>query len=351
MKGWTPGAVYLCGLGYSTAIVILIGTWLVQTRAEWPTIRGTEPILSSWPNPTQPTEPRAVKAAPFWSLRSSVPRINSFGETGLVSAQGEAHNAKEASHEEVALFPMMPADMNLLQEKSTDGERVASAPKAINRAADRAFNSATRAPRLVGLVNAGRDLGAMRPSHLRVTLGRDRDFERESPTPYRITRSARPVRDGGGAAPSYTPQVALSRGVHHEPGLAASPGGRAGAYLRFARVAAHLCGVDEPILFEMISRESEWRQVGADGRTLRSRSGALGLTQIKASTARDVSPSLDPHDAAQNLIAGACYLRQQFDRFGSWRKALHAYHAGPWRRTTTRATLAYASDIITGSAN
>ena len=223
MKGWTPGAVYLCGLGYSTAIVILIGTWLVQTRAEWPTIRGTEPILSSWPNPTQPTEPRAVKAAPRLARESS----GIGGEASMTHAQGE------------------------------------------------------------------------RP----------------------------------------------------EPGLAASPGGRAGAYRRFARVAAHLCGVDEPILFEMISRESEWRQVGADGRTLRSRSGALGLTQIKASTARDVSPSLDPHDAAQNLIAGACYLRQQFDRFGSWRKALHAYHAGPWRRTTTRATLAYASDIITkGSA-
>ena len=190
-------------------------------------------------------------------------------------------------------------------------------------------------------VNTGRHIGGKRSDLYAATArvaGSGPDFERSSSLLHNVVA----LGEAG---------MASARGVHHEPGLAASPGGRAGAYLRFARVAAHLCGVDEPILFEMISRESEWRQVGADGRTLRSRSGALGLTQIKASTARDVSPSLDPHDAAQNLIAGACYLRQQFDRFGSWRKALHAYHAGPWRRTTTRATLAYASDIITkGSA-
>lgn len=45
-------------------------------------------------------------------------------------------------------------------------------------------------------------------------------FASESPTPYRITRSARPVRDGGSVAPSYLPRVARSQGVRSVlPGL------------------------------------------------------------------------------------------------------------------------------------
>jgi soluble lytic murein transglycosylase-like protein len=38
---------------------------------------------------------------------------------------------------------------------------------------------------------------------------------------------------------------------------------------------------------------------------------------------------VDPHDPAQNLEGGARYLRQMYDKFGSWRLALAAYNAGP----------------------
>jgi len=38
---------------------------------------------------------------------------------------------------------------------------------------------------------------------------------------------------------------------------------------------------------------------------------------------------VDPNDVAQNLEGGARYLRQQYDKFGTWRLALAAYNAGP----------------------
>ncbi len=38
---------------------------------------------------------------------------------------------------------------------------------------------------------------------------------------------------------------------------------------------------------------------------------------------------VDPWNPTQNLEGGARYLRQQYDRFRSWRLALAAYNAGP----------------------
>jgi soluble lytic murein transglycosylase-like protein len=98
------------------------------------------------------------------------------------------------------------------------------------------------------------------------------------------------------------------------------------------------------LFHSLIERESSWRPYAV------SSSGAVGLAQVKPSTARDVSPGLDVHDPWQNLVAGSCYLRAQFDRFGTWRKALHAYVAGPNRVRTTQAHRDYATDIIEGSA-
>jgi hypothetical protein len=61
----------------------------------------------------------------------------------------------------------------------------------------------------------------------------------------------------------------------------------------------------------------------------RSRRGAYGLTQLMPGTAADLRA--DRYDPAQNLDAGARYLRQQIDRFGSLPLALAAYNAGPNR--------------------
>jgi hypothetical protein len=61
----------------------------------------------------------------------------------------------------------------------------------------------------------------------------------------------------------------------------------------------------------------------------RSRRGAYGLAQLMPGTAADLRA--DRYDPAQNLDAGARYLRQQIDRFGSLPLALAAYNAGPTR--------------------
>lgn len=107
--------------------------------------------------------------------------------------------------------------------------------------------------------------------------------------------------------------------------------------------AAGLCGVPVALFHALIERESSWRP------DVVSSAGAVGLAQVKPSTARGVSPGLDVRDPWQNLLAGACYLRQQYDRFGTWRKALHAYRLGP-NALVTRTAREYATDIITGSA-
>ena len=118
----------------------------------------------------------------------------------------------------------------------------------------------------------------------------------------------------------------------------------AGAGLRkMATDAANLCGVPVRLFHALIERESSWRPFVV------SRSGAVGLAQVKPSTARGVSTGLDVWDPWQNLVAGACYLRAQYDRFGSWPAALHAYRVGP-NAKPSRVARRYAADIIQGSA-
>jgi soluble lytic murein transglycosylase-like protein len=58
-----------------------------------------------------------------------------------------------------------------------------------------------------------------------------------------------------------------------------------------------------------------------------SRAGAIGLCQLMPDTAEDLT--VDPWDAYENLCGGARYITMQLERFGSVRKALWAYNAGP----------------------
>jgi hypothetical protein len=79
---------------------------------------------------------------------------------------------------------------------------------------------------------------------------------------------------------------------------------------------------------------------GGDAHALSSR-GAMGLMQLMPDTWVELSVryglGVDPFDAHDNIIAGAAYLKDMRDRFGS-AGFLAAYHAGPARYEQHLAT-------------
>jgi soluble lytic murein transglycosylase-like protein len=79
-----------------------------------------------------------------------------------------------------------------------------------------------------------------------------------------------------------------------------------------------------------------------------SGAGAAGLLQLMPATAHELR--LEGNDPATNVLAGARYLRQMIDRFGSLDLALAAYNAGPTAvqragGAPTAATLRYVKNI------
>lgn len=103
--------------------------------------------------------------------------------------------------------------------------------------------------------------------------------------------------------------------------LPAFRGAYNGPYLALAQSAAARHGVPADLFLRLVQQESGWNATAV------SHKGALGLAQLMPQTASLLG--VDPADPAQNLEGGARYLRQQYDRFGSWRLALAAYNAGP----------------------
>ncbi len=94
-----------------------------------------------------------------------------------------------------------------------------------------------------------------------------------------------------------------------------------GEFLEVAKAAARKHNVPEDLFLRLVQQESGWN-VGAV-----SSAGATGLAQLMPGTANTLGVDID--DPAQNLEGGARYLRQMYDKFGTWRLALAAYNAGP----------------------
>ena len=92
--------------------------------------------------------------------------------------------------------------------------------------------------------------------------------------------------------------------------------------------ASKRVGLPEPLIRAVLRAES-----GGDPQAV-SRAGAMGLMQLMPATWTDLRRELglgaDPFQPADNLLAGATYLRRLYDRYGL-PGALAAYNAGPGR--------------------
>ncbi|WP_107496107.1 lytic transglycosylase domain-containing protein [Thalassobius sp. I31.1] len=94
-----------------------------------------------------------------------------------------------------------------------------------------------------------------------------------------------------------------------------------GEYTQMARAAARRYSIPEDLFLRLVQQESNWNP------NARSSAGAIGLAQLMPGTARILG--VNPRDPRQNLDGGARYLKEQYDKFRSWRLALAAYNAGP----------------------
>ncbi len=94
-----------------------------------------------------------------------------------------------------------------------------------------------------------------------------------------------------------------------------------GEYLEVAKTAARKHGIPEDLFLRLVQQESGWNPDAVSSK------GATGLAQLMPATAATLG--VDPTDPRENLEGGARYLRQMYDKFGSWRLALAAYNAGP----------------------
>jgi Transglycosylase SLT domain len=122
--------------------------------------------------------------------------------------------------------------------------------------------------------------------------------------------------------------------------------------------AAQWFGIPERWIRAVLRAES-----AGDARAI-SPAGAMGLMQVMPDTWATLRIRYrlgrDPHDARDNIMAGAAYLREMWDRYGNVTAMLAAYNAGPGRyddhRSTGRAlpaeTRAYVAALapVLGSA-
>ena len=129
-------------------------------------------------------------------------------------------------------------------------------------------------------------------------------------------------------------------------------------YGRYIAEAAQRFAIPERWIREVMRVESAGRPRAV------SHAGAMGLMQIMPGTWRELRRAhglgADPFRPRDNILAGAAYLRQMFDRYRSVRLMLAAYNAGPGRTDAhvragrrlpaeTRAYIAVLVPALTGT--
>jgi soluble lytic murein transglycosylase-like protein len=124
--------------------------------------------------------------------------------------------------------------------------------------------------------------------------------------------------DGGGAPDAPSALLSASASQPSSP-----PASTAALFRNIIARSAAQARVDPALIEAVISKESAFDPHAT------SSAGAQGLMQLMPQTAMALGAS-DPYDPAQNVRAGARYLRSLLDRFGAdVPLALAAYNAGP----------------------
>ncbi|MFB9951632.1 lytic transglycosylase domain-containing protein [Rhizobium puerariae] len=147
--------------------------------------------------------------------------------------------------------------------------------------------------------------------------------------------------------------VAVAQSVPIARPAAADP------YADFIAEASQRFGIPEQWIRAVMRSES-----AGDVRAISS-AGAMGLMQVMPDTWAGLRVRYrlgrDPYDPRDNILAGAAYLREMWDRYGNVVAVLAAYNAGPARyeehRSTgrplpaeTRAYVAALAPILGGAA-
>lgn len=128
-----------------------------------------------------------------------------------------------------------------------------------------------------------------------------------------------------------------------------SPAGTASPYAAFVTQAAQRFALPAAWIRAVMKAESN-----GDPRAI-SPKGAMGLMQIMPGTWAGLRDryrlGADPYDPHDNIVAGAAYIREMYDRYGSpgW---IAAYNAGPGRyedslkgRSLPAETRAYVANV------
>lgn len=92
-------------------------------------------------------------------------------------------------------------------------------------------------------------------------------------------------------------------------------------YTQIIQQAEQQYGLKPGVLRKLVEVESGFNP------NAKSKAGAIGLTQLLPSTAKELG--VDPNDPVQNIYGGAKYLKQNLDKFGDYSQAIAAYNAGP----------------------
>src|SRR5579875_780213 len=124
------------------------------------------------------------------------------------------------------------------------------------------------------------------------------------------------------------------RGEYAPPGPPEDPWGP------YIREASHKYRVPEQWIRAVMRQESGGREY-LNGSPITSNAGAMGLMQVMPSTYAGLADRYglggDPYDPHDNIMAGAAYIREMYEQFGS-PGFLAAYNAGPGRLSNHLAT-------------